>query len=262
MLNYLYSELWRVFRRPLGRAYFLICIGLPALFNLMVAVVNWTARWAKPLYLNEAILPITAVCPLLGACFLIPVADFSFGDENRLGTFKNAVGFGISRSLIYWGKFISSVLLSLISLGLLLAAFFLTGLLLPRQSEYMGKVIQELFVTIFYSLPLWLGILATLHMFYFVFRNGILAVVGAMVGLPPALIILAMLGDPVLNGLNWILEHSIVQLMLDVVMAPTRSLLPGFEGLPGLAYVWVISLVHMAVFLLPGYFVFLRKEIK
>ena len=262
MLNYLYSELWRVFRRPLGRACFAFCLALPALFNLMVTAANWTFRFASPLYLNEAILPITAVCPLLGACFLIPVADLSFGDETRLGTFKNAVGFGISRSLIYWGKFISSVLLSLISLGLLLAAFFLTGLLLPWQNEYMGKVVQELFVTIFYSLPLWLGILATLHMFYFVFRNGILAVVGAMIGLPPLLLFIGMLDGPVGDGLRWLFKNSILSALLEVVMAPTRSLLPGFEGLPGLGYVWMISLAHMAIFLLPGYFAFLGKEIK
>ena len=123
MLNYIKSELYRVARQKGVYVFGGICAGLLVLMNIVLAWIKWgdsTFRYGSKGspqefgYRNKM--------------------EFSFGDEYKDRTIGNSTAFGDSPVMVYLGKIIVSLIVSVITLAVVVAIFVGSAYLLLEDS--------------------------------------------------------------------------------------------------------------------------------
>lgn len=127
MLNYLKAELWRYFRRSAGKALLILSFVLPAALVLYVWGGNRWIDSENPITLADTWAIAAILMPFAGVLFLMAIVDAAFADENRLGTMKNSVAAGFSRWIVYSGKILSGILLSVLHLACAWGPFWPLG---------------------------------------------------------------------------------------------------------------------------------------
>lgn len=262
MLNYMHAELWRFFRRPAGKALLAVVIALPALMNLYVWLCN---QWLSPenrsgLYDSLGVASI--LMPFAGVLLLMVLADTAFADERRLGTLKNAVSAGFPRPMLYFGKLLSGLLLAFAHLAAAWLSFAVSGLLLlPYGGEYsVFELAKGAGLLILQVIPLWLGVFGILHLLYFTFRNGLMAMLAAALGSFVISTALLSLNDPAAEMLS---QCQLLTYLYSVVLEDTLSAYLGEMRVnaPFLAQCWLAGGGYFLSCTVLGFVLFRRRDI-
>ena len=259
MINYIKSEFYRLLHSKGSYLFIIICTALLLSANIILALVGR----------SEASFPYDSTAFTLGLfytdlpmVFLLCVSVVStvFGNEHTNHTMKNSVSFGLSRGCIYIGKFLVEIIYSLVAF-LIIGGVFVGSSYLLLENSNVGEL-ELLFRASFAALPLLLFALATSNCFLFIIEGtggAITATIGALLALP---IISNYL------GLKFVIFQKIAKilpwnLITNMKFNPDKiQLILPWEGSTGYLNYWLYGGAQMLLFVLIGYFVFSRKEIK
>ncbi|MDL2225238.1 ABC transporter permease [Eubacteriales bacterium OttesenSCG-928-M02] len=157
MLNYMKAEFFKTTHR---KGFYL----LTGVFVGLCLVVHGIYVFALPSqahgdYINELLLMGIALLPL--PVFLIAtISSMTTGEEQRHDTLKNAVMGGMNRTAIFFGKYIVSLVISLISACLILVAYAGAPMLLFGTGGLDATLLGELGLRLLGSLPIYMACLA------------------------------------------------------------------------------------------------------
>lgn len=133
MLNYIKSELYRIARQEGVYVFGGICAGLLVLMNIVLAWIKWgdpTFRYGSTWFVFgfvDDVLGMVFVMTIIMGCLV-------FGDEYKDRTIGNSIAFGDSPVMVYLGKIIVSLIVSVITLAAVVAIFVGSAYLLLEDS--------------------------------------------------------------------------------------------------------------------------------
>lgn len=135
MLNYIRSELYRLFRRPGLYVTTLILCAIPIALNCFLAFFDWSAFGA-----DNALTGISYGAWLSSALFFMImgaiIPGILYTNARKYGDLKNTIAFGVNRAQIFAGKCIVSILLATLVLAVLLAVWIGSAELLLTHSDW------------------------------------------------------------------------------------------------------------------------------
>ena len=258
MLNFIYAELWRVLRRPLGKISLILMAVLPVLLNLICFAENLTISSISVTVTQPGGYSYTTtdtagiagmLMPFAGVLFLMAIVDLSFSDETRLGTMKNNICAGIPRSTVYFGKVLSGGILGILHFFTGWLCYWLSVPLLPDGQEALSALFEALLWRSAALFPLWLGMLALLYFLYFTFSHGLTAVV--ILGTA------SIFAVPILYALQLPFAQFVEEIHLAVWFSRLTT-----ESMSAISLweCWVVGVSYTVVFLFAGWMLFRRKE--
>ena len=260
MLNYIRAEFYKLLRRK----YTYIVLGVFLLLEgLLVASFVFHNAHSKPTPFGGAI-PIVVELGAIGFCVCLFTADIVFAGQYKNSTLKNEVSFGLSRTQIYLGKFISQTLLSILYLVVMMAFYIgACAVVLPLESEAAGFYsAPEALVIVGYFLaagvPLWIGAQAVACMCQFLLQGEMapsFLYVGIILMLESILQVIGALS----GGRVWDILSKICAYLPQHMLETARSVVgdPVFLG-----KAWFVGLFWVAASTAIGLYVFNRKELK
>ena len=187
MLNYIRAELYKVTHR----AYTWIMLGLILLGEGFMFIIWFDNRGYMTFY--EAV-HVVGMMMIAGFFATIFTCDIVFAGQHQNGTLKNEVSFGLSRAKIYWGKFISMTILSVLAMVIALGVYLaVCRVMLPDYAVnaayyedlgvYQGggalTALEEIGLAVLTELPVWLGCQAIICAASFLLNSAIVANVTA-----------------------------------------------------------------------------------
>ena len=254
MLNYVKSELYRMLHSRGYLIFYGVCAIVLILINLLFRGGSPIGDLGISMYLISQFLSIVG---LLTIC----IADMVFSSGYKHQTLKNTLAYGCSRSQLFFGKFLTEVIVAFAVAGVVFGLFLGSGFLFLGNSPEIAVIVNNFMLALLGCIPIWLGCLALAHLCLFLIRGDVaagIAFAGLLV-LPNT--VLAFLG--MLNGLREICITAREYLLWNQY----SNLLTAWHlqgeaiELSDLALPAVIGLAHMAVFLLIGLLLFKKKEI-
>lgn len=193
MRNYIKAELYRSFNRVYfwGTTASIVLTAL--LFNGLLLYMNYKLDQSISLvYLMEA-----GIMMLSAPYYLVLVfADMITSEEQKNLTLKNVIGSGLSRSKMYVGKLIATVILAFISAGIILGAYLGSGLVLFGLGDTFSMgLLQDFSLRIVAAIPLWISGIAVVTFLAMLIKNNTLfaIVCGFSVFIPSVLRLLGTL---------------------------------------------------------------------
>lgn len=165
MLNYIRAELYKATHR----VYTWIMLGLILLGEGFMFIIWFDNRGYMTFY--EAV-HVVGMMMIAGFFATIFTCDIVFAGQHQNGTLKNEVSFGLSRAKIYWGKFISMTILSVLTMVIALGVYLaVCRVMLPDYAVnavyyedlgiYQGggalTALEEIGLAVLTELPVWLG---------------------------------------------------------------------------------------------------------
>lgn len=252
MRNYIKAELYRSF----NRVYFWgITAGfalITLLFNGLLLYMNY--RWDQAIsfvYLMEAGIM------MLGAPFylLVVFSDMITSEEQKNLTLKNVIGSGLSRSKMYLGKLIATVILAFISAGIILGAYLGSGLVLFGLGDTFSiGLLQDFSLRILAAIPLWISGIALVTFLAILIKNNTLFAMVYIFGVSLMPSILRLLGHFVAR---------IFTIIYDYLPTTQLQLLTQPEVLTSAQFIESVGsgIVHTLVFVVIGLIYTKRKTI-
>ena len=183
MLNYIRAELYKVTHR----VYTWIMLGLILLGEGFMFIIWFDNRGYMTFY--EAV-HVVGMMMIAGFFATIFTCDIVFAGQHQNGTLKNEVSFGLSRAKIYWGKFISMTILSVLAMVIALGVYLaVCRVILPDYAVnaayyedlgvYQGggalTALEEIGLAVLTELPVWLGCQAIICAASFLMNSVIVA---------------------------------------------------------------------------------------
>jgi ABC-type transport system involved in multi-copper enzyme maturation permease subunit len=173
---------------------------------------------------------------------------------------KNSISYGISRGNIYFGKLLVEIVYAIFAFLIIAGLFIGSSYLLLENSH--SKDFELLLKASFVALPLLLCALATTNCFLFIIEGtggALTVIIGVLMAFPLISNFLGMkfeLFQKIGKILPWNLVNSI-----SIDFESYKMILP-WEGDAGYYNYWIFGIAQMALFILIGYVVFRKKEIK
>ena len=110
MLNYLRAEFYKVFHRKYTWITLIILLALESVLVWGFAFIN-----ANGSHIDVAEAAYSLWLLLYMGCFLtLFTCEMVFANQYKNGTLKNEVAFGLSRSRIYFGKYLTQLIVSIL----------------------------------------------------------------------------------------------------------------------------------------------------
>lgn len=259
MTSYIKSELYRLFHSKGGYLFIAICSLLLISANIVLAAVGHSDesfRYANTYFslsLLYSDLPIVFI-------LCVSVVSIVFGNEHNNHTLKNSISYGITRGSIYFGKLVVELVYAfvafLIIVGLDIASSYL---LLENSGPGNLELLMKAFLV---ALPLLFFAIATSNCFIFILEStggAITAILLLLVAFPTVSGYLGLKFEffaTLTKILPWNMMNSI-----GFDYDALKLILP-WEGSEGYYNYWFYGIVQMVLFVLIGYFVFRKKEIK
>lgn len=259
MISYIRSECYRLLRVKGSYLFILICSTLLISANVVLAIVGHVE---ENFPYNNTGFSLSLFYSYLPIIFLlcISVASIVFGNEYTHHTMKNSISYGISRGSIYFGKFIVELVYAVIAL-VTIAGLYIGSSYLLLENSHSGD--PELLVRAYFvALPLLLFALATTNCFLFITEStgaAITAVISVLVAFPMVSNFLGMKFQ-LFRMLSKILPWNLVNLI--VFDYEKYELILPWEGNAGYLNYWLYGVLWMVIFVLIGFIVFRKKEIK
>lgn len=254
MLNYISAELWRMTRRWQN----LIWWGIYLLLVSVMGLVWGLSGLAEALETLHQFL-------LVGLYLGFPLSALTCGDLWRAGTLGNELSVGLSRSQIYFGKLLTSLLVGVVLLFATIGVFLLSaslwgGRTADGQAQAAAAYLLE---GVLISVPRYMGAVALAQCLCFALRAS---------GLAPVVFYLYItIGEVILGAIN---VYGMGPAG-DVINAVTDAVRPFLLGsaymtygtlaeppLLGVGISWLTGLGWLAVSSAAGMLVFARREIK
>ena len=249
MLNYLKAECFKVSRRKYPYLFLLFILLGEALILFTFWMVNTSTAHNN---FDNTVLVLMVTMPI-GLYLAVVVCDMVFSDQYKHNTLKNEVSFGISRTKLYMGKLIASVVVALVMLAAIMGFYLLGSLLCMPPGDNTALTMAGLGVSLLASLPLWLGAVGLTIALFFNIRSNVgaaFAAVGVIGFLPGALKMASLL-----KGYEIFLTIRSVCLL-----APFDNLNTMVEA-NGLIGAWLIGMGWLIGSTVIGLLFFQRKEI-
>jgi len=127
MLNYIKAELYRTFNRK----YFYFFTGILAVLaiSLLIFLKLIDAKNSVPL-IDAIGMSVTNYMLMLPVGLIVMIIDMVYTEEYKNGTLKNVVSFGMSKSKLIFGKFITIIILAFITDIVVISVFWLSSALI------------------------------------------------------------------------------------------------------------------------------------
>lgn len=251
MRNYLSAECFKAFRRSYLYLMLLICLLGEGLLVLGYWL-TWSWGNGTVTFANTA----SMVAPLLsvGMYATLITGDIVFSEQYKNNTLKNEVSYGVNRALIYLGKLVTSLLVSVVAAAIMLA-FYLVAcwLLFPHGIEDV-PTLAMIGYCLSGALPLWIGSQAVAMVCYFLVRNSTAAAftsIGILAVVPSVLQVLEVLIHPVFGDLRQVFPG----IMLEAL--PYRAFDWTYVGT-----CWASGLLWTLLATVLGVVLFHKKEIR
>lgn len=261
MISYVKSEWYRIVREKS----FWIFIAAFAALAVAASVVLFVADSTTPEveafpYANTRFMLMNlSTAIIIPFIFLFQVSQVVVGEEIKHHTMKNSVSFGVSREVIYFGKWVISVIgvmvIAIISISISLAAMYL--LLDNSGISYLIDFGWAMVGMI----PLMMAGMTIYHFLYMISPSANFAMM-IFVGvnfLPN--IIGKYLGGRV-EFLRWIYLHTPVYLITASDRNAENHLMMLGNSASGMVQCWTVGLVLTVIFLAAGYMKFKKADIK
>jgi ABC-2 type transport system permease protein len=249
MLNYLKAECFKVSRRKYPYLFLLFILLGEALILFTFWMVNTSTAHNN---FDNTVLVLMVAMPI-GLYLAVVVCDMVFSDQYKHNTLKNEVSFGISRTKLYMGKLIASVVVALVMLAAIMGFYLLGSLLCMPPGDNTALTMAGLGVSLLASLPLWLGAVGLTIALFFNIRSNVgaaFAAVGVIGFLPGALKMAALLtGNEIFLTIRSV-----------CLLAPFDNLNTMVEA-NGLIGAWLIGMGWLIGSTVIGLLFFQRKEI-
>lgn len=259
MINYIRSEIYRNLR---AKGNYLFILGAMA-FVVFLNIVLWIFANGDPYFpYGTTKFAFSNLYAQLQIPMILCVAAVSimFGQEYKNQTLKNTISFGISRSNIYFGKFLMSIIFSVVTVICVCGVFIFSAYTLLENSgiEYLNILIRS-FAS---SIPLLLVSLTIAHCLYFILDKE-MNVVGFWAGIViiiPQLLAMAGRKSEICHTIAGYMPWNIIS---DVTFSEaTNSLVLGWTTPDAILRSIIVGIVGCAAFYLIGLQLFKKKEIK
>lgn len=258
MSSYIKSEIYRTLRKRGTYLFIGICSLLLASSNIVLAIVKQTDssfRYATTLFslgnLYTSMLLVYYIC--------IMVAVMVFSNEHGNHTMKNTISYGIPRVKVYFGKFITEVMLAVVSFVIISGVHILTAYLLLENSG--PEHLEMLLRTVFACLPLFLSALAVTNCFSFILESAGSAIGAScmiMIAIPLIFGLLGMRFD-IFDNLSSILPTNLINEM-EFDLTNNKLILGEVDN--GYLKYWIYGIGQMLLFIIIGLINFRKKEVK
>ena len=259
MLNYIKSEFYRNLHSKGNYIYLFGCMSFVIFLNGVLAVfANNTPNFAYAgTWFSFSSLYSSMGIPLVLCLLMVAVV---FGQEHKSHTLKNSISYGIPRGEIYFGKFIVLLIIALINLIFISAAYIGSGLILLDNSGsvYLNELIRALIA----CMPLFLISATVAHCFYFIFENETAVVmcwVSIMIIIPKVLELLGARVE-VIRKIAQFMPWNIVK---DITKGSgDHKFIFFWSSQQGLINCFIVGIIGTIVFYLLGMKLFEKVEIK
>ncbi|MGG7142406.1 ABC transporter permease [Clostridium nigeriense] len=259
MINYIRSEIYRNLRNKGSYLFILGSMALVVFLNIVLWIFaknDTSFPYATTKYAFSSLYCSLQLIMIM--CVLI--VSIIFSQEYKNQTLKNTVSFGISRSSIYFVKFIISIIFSFIAAICVIATFIISAYILLENSgiEYLATLINSIVA----GIPLILFSLVVAHSFYFITEkemNVVACWAGIVIVIPT---LLAMIGrkSEISRAIASYMPWNIVG---DITFNEvTNTLVLGWITPEAIVKSIVVGVVGCGMFYIIGLEVFKRKEVK
>lgn len=257
MLNYIKSEWYRLIR---DKSYWVLTFIFSVLVLAASIVLNISDKTTPNFpYANTYMLFSTIVMMMYLPFFLVSIIpSVIVGEEIKENTLKNSVSFGISRSTIFFGKWIISIIALFILAVITVSISIISGYLLLEDSGI--SFLSDYLYGLLGVMPLMLAGLTTYHTLYFITknRNYVILIFSAIYILP------FLVGNymwRMFQPIDWVYRHCVLYLLTNNDMRGKHFIVAG-NTVNGLKLCYSVGLSLTVLFLVIGYLHFLKKEIK
>jgi ABC-type transport system involved in multi-copper enzyme maturation permease subunit len=258
MTSYLKSEFYRLFHSKFTYLFIGISAALLIAMNVVLMGVKMsdkkfpyaTTQFAMGLLLNYIML-------LFLMCMMI--ASSIFGNEYNNHTMKNSLSYGISRGTIYFGKLIVEIVYAMISFVIIVGIDLASAYLLLDNS---GQEILVSFLRyILLCLPQFLFVIGVTNCFLFIIEGigGALSAVTGIIVIVPLVCQLGGMRFELLQKISKVLPWNLIN---QIKMDDKMGIVLPWAGNAGYYNYWIAGILQMILFVLIGYIMFRRTEVK
>lgn len=175
MINYIKSELYKASKHSYMQKLFIFLAIICVCFNLFLFSINKFSGLS--INLSEALLNYS---DFILFSFFLPlfVVNGVFSNDYLNKTMKNSLSVGISREKIFFGKLISSIVITFIFFISLLTIVLLSSILLFSFTHTLIlKQLSLIFETSLKLLPLYVSLVVICVSLFFIFKHSIVVFV-------------------------------------------------------------------------------------
>lgn len=217
MLNYIKAELYRTFNRK----YFYFFIGILAVLAMSLLIFLKIVDAKNNISLIDAMgMSVTNYMMMLPVGLLVMLIDMIYTEEYKNGTLKNTVAFGMSRSKLIFGKFITIIILAFIT-DIVVKFVFWTGSALIFGIGHFNRIKPSMYFNIIATryctaVILWIAVIAVgLLLITFINNSNMFLYVyfGVFVVLPMTIDILSHIVDKNIGKINNFLITGCINLV-------------------------------------------------
>ena len=233
MINYIKADIYRSLNKVSYWVYTAIFAAISVAFTIVLYSIH---REIPSINLNSVsiAIPYVFISPVYIIIFFIEVVT---EDEERNGTLKNVVSYGVSRNTVVISKVISTVILSIISALIILGIFSISILILFVGEKY---VLIEFIKRCLLASVLWAGAIS-FGTFLYLIINGSMSAVIYIFSFLMAKNIIAFLTILVSDKLKYLNEILISNKLKIIASEPLTMNNVGPALLVGIMYIVVFT---------------------
>ncbi|MEW8995867.1 ABC transporter permease subunit [Clostridium sp.] len=253
MLNYIKSELYRTTHRK----YPYIVVGVLSLICILGNILAVWVMKEQPeitISMSHMLMISTGMFTMIYYA-VIMIVDIVFSDEYKHQTLKNTVSFGINRTKIYLGKFISEIIVAIVSLVIVTSVIILSSyIFLGSDGVTTVESLKNFGTKLIAVFPLWVVGLAIANLLAFNIKNNntlAFAYLGVVAIFPG---IVSMLADfkPIFAKLQSILVSNQIKFIM------SQEIISGGD----IAKCYILGIIYVILITAIGMVSFRRGEIK
>ncbi len=259
MLNYIKSEFYRNIH---SKGNYIFLFGSMAFVVFLNVSLGMFANGQENFPYGNTRFSFSGFYASMGIIMIIclPLVSIVYGQEFKNHTLKNSVSYGISRSEIYFTKFLMEVVICIIDLILISAAYIISAYVMLENSGiiYLNDLIRAIVACV----PLFLVSVIVDHCLYFILENEITAGVYwaiIMIVIPK---LLSMAGRKI-EVLDKIASYMPFNIMgaYSYDESAKRAIM-SWSTQEGFVKCFVVGIIGVIVFYTLGLLLFKKREIK
>lgn len=259
MTNYIKSEFYRNINNKGNYLFLFGSIGFVIFINVALGIF---AKGQVNFPYGNTKYSLSSFYTYMGLLMLISVflVSLVFGQEFKNSTLKNSIAFGISRSEIYFGKYLVEVVICTINLVLISSAYVLAAYMILEDSGII--YLKDFLQAIIACFPLLLVSVTAANCFYFMFDNESMAVTiwSIVIVFIPLLISMAGRKINILGKIaNWLPWNMVGNARFD---SSSKRMIMLWNSQEGFIRCFIVGIIGILIFYILGLVMFNKKEIK
>lgn len=259
MFNYIKSEFYRNIHTKGNYIFLFGCMAFVIFLNVALGMfansqVNFPYGNTKFSFSSF----YTAMNVVMMVC--LSLVSLIYGQEFKNHTLKNSISYGISRSQIYFGKFLTEVVISIINLVLISAAYIISAYIILDNSGivYLNDLIRSLVACV----PLFLVSVMVAHCLYFIFDSEVAVGVSWVIIIAVIPKILSMVGrkiDILGKVASWMPWNIAGWSTYDEA---NKRMIMSWSTQEGFVKCFIVGIIGTIIFYIVGLVLFKKREIK